>query len=190
MSVVIFASILISFLLLKVISNNFETIKDFKGTLYALLFITGVYFLATGNGLHEVASFLFNTFCDTKHVAHGACGSMFFNDYYFGNILYFIGLLVSNFALVLLEIKKPNKFSDKKNVTITIINSLVFALTLFAYDAFDRVLVGLIFTAIAAILTDILLFTAKRNYRQLPFTVYCALAYSTATIASILIRFR
>lgn len=107
-------SIILSFLLLRALSKNFELLKSTKGTIIGIIFCLGIYFTATGNGLHEVASFLFNTFCDTKRVQADACGSMFFNDYYFGNIVYFVGLLMGNVSLILPEKMNPQKLFIKE----------------------------------------------------------------------------
>lgn len=189
MSVVVLLSSVISFFLLKVLSNNFESLKSKKGTLLGVLFIIGTYFYATGNGAHEIASYLFNTFCNTKHITTVACGSMFFNNYYFGNILYFVGLFLTNLSLICFEIMKPEKGFTKKDITITLVNSFILALMLFAYAAFDRVLVGLWFTIIAAVITNIILLTAKKNFFSLPFTVYCTLAYTLSAIGSAIVRF-
>lgn len=51
MSVIILISVILPFLLLKVITNNFETLKDRTSSIIAVIFITGLYFYATGNGL-------------------------------------------------------------------------------------------------------------------------------------------
>ncbi len=189
MSLIILFSAVIPFFLLKEITGNFETLKTRKGTLLGALFIIGLYFYATGNGVHEVASYLFNTFCDTKHFKSVVCGSMFFNDYYFGNALYFIGLFLTNVSLVALEIMRPQKKFTRKDLSIVAINGLVLALTFFAYAAFDRVLVGLWFVVIAALVTDILLLIYRRKIFSLPFTFYCALGYTLSAGASVLIRF-
>ncbi|MBI2074640.1 MAG: hypothetical protein HYT83_02245 [Candidatus Levybacteria bacterium] len=190
MTVVIMLSIIISFLLLKVISNNFETLKSKKAAIIGILFTLGIYFTATGNGAHEIASYFFNTFCDTKHVKNDPCGSMFFNDYYFGNIVYFVGLLFGNISLILLERLRPQKNAFTKDTLITLGNGFIYALTLFAYAAFDRVIIGFIFVAVAAISTTSLLFTANAKPRLLPFTLYCSFAYTLAAIATALVRFR
>src|SRR3990167_1622016 len=55
---IITASILISFYLLRLLSRNFELMKSKQGMMVAVIFILGLYFTATGNGLHEVASHL------------------------------------------------------------------------------------------------------------------------------------
>lgn len=189
MMVVITLSIIISFLLLKVLSNNFSLLKTRYGTVIGIVFSLGIYFTATGNGLHEVASFLFNTFCKSS-AQSTACGSMFFNDYYFGNIVYFVGLLLGNVSLILLERENPQKTVSYAALAVIILNGLIYALTLFAYAAFDTVLVGLYFVVIAALVCNAFLFTARKRPTQLPFTLYCAVAYTVSAVATLLIRFR
>lgn len=188
MGIITAFSVLISFLLLRVISVNFRQLQDPWGLVLGCVFILGTYFYATGNGAHEVASFLFNQYCDTAHPGTGACGSMYFNDYYFGNIVYFIGLGLSNLALVLLERRRPDQSMTADDARVTVINGLVLALTFIAYDAFDRVLVGLISTIVFAVLFDWLLITAHARFRALPFTLYSAQGFTIAAIVSLLIR--
>lgn len=190
MSFIILFTVIIPALLLKEVSNNFETLRTTKGSLLALLFVIGVYFYATGNGLHEVASYLFNTFCDTKQIKTVVCGSMFFNDYYTGNTLYFIGAFMMNLALILLEKLKPVQKFNNKDFTIMGINSVVYALTIFAYAAYDRVLVGLIYSVISMIVIDGIFLLTYKNYRKMPFTTFAAIAYTIGTIASLIVRFR
>lgn len=188
-SFLILSSTILAFFLLKEISRNFELLKTRKGTILGAMFIVGVYFSSTGNGLHEVASYFFNTFCNTTIIENMACGSMYFNNYYFGNILYFVGLFFTNLSLILLEIMNPNKQFTKKDVPINIINSLILGFMFFAYAAFDKVVVGLFFTIFGAVTTSIILLMAKRKILSLPFTAYCALAYTVAAIGSTFVRF-
>src|SRR5260221_14480002 len=118
MSFIILATVVLPFFLLKELSKNFDLLKSKKGTLLALMFMIGIYFYSTGNGVHEVASYLFNTFCNTKHITNIPCGSMFFNDYYFGNILYFIGGLLFTIPLILFERMNPDKIFTKNDFII------------------------------------------------------------------------
>lgn len=190
MTVVIMLSMIISFLLLKVISNNFENLKTTPGTVLGIIFILGLYFTATGNGLHEVASFLYNTFCNIRTPGTGFCGASFFDDYYFGNIVYFAGLLLSNLALILLELRSPLKKTDTKQTVITIANGVLYALTLFAYAAFDRVLVGFWFVAVMAVVVGMLVIANKKRLNLIPFSLYSLTAYLLSTILTALVRFR
>lgn len=181
-------SVVISFLILRAASRNFALIGDGIGTLLGILFILGTYFYATGNGVHEVASFLFNQYCDTKHFTSASCGSMYFNDYYAGNIVYFFGLGLSNLAIVLLEMRRPDYTFTQSDARVTIINGLVLALTFFAYDAFDRVAVGLISTIVFAVLFSWLLVRRGVPYRTLPFTLYSALGFVLAAVVATPVR--
>jgi hypothetical protein len=181
-------SVIISFLLLRTISRNFYLLQDSVGVVLGILFMLGSYFYATGNGVHEVASFLFNQYCDTKAFTSAVCGSMFFNDYYFGNIVYFFGLGLSNLALVLLELRRPDTTFTSQDLRVTIANALVLALTFFAYDAFDRVAVGLISTIVYALIFDLLLLRSRAPYRSTPFTLYSALGFTIAVILSLPVR--
>lgn len=182
-------TVIIPFFLLKEITGNFGTLKTTKGTLLGLAFIIGVYFYATGNGIHELASYLFNTFCPIKNFSSLQCQSMYFNDYYFGNILYFTGAFLMNTSLLIFERIKPNINFSKKDLVVTSINSLVLAFAVFAYAAFDRVLVGIVYSMLTMITVYFFLFTWKKKYIRIPFTFYIAIAYTIGTLASILVRF-
>jgi hypothetical protein len=182
------SSVVVSFLLLRLISRNFEELKTSSGLILGIVFILGTYFYATGNGVHEVGSFTFNEFCNTKHFTSTVCGSMYFNDYYFGNTLYFLGLGLSNLALVLLELRRPDETMSAGDSWVTIGNGVLLALTFFAYDAFDRVAVGLVATLIYAVTFDVLLLRRRVAYRALPFTLYSAFGFTVAGILAIPVR--
>jgi hypothetical protein len=188
MGVISAFSVVVSFLLLRAVSRNFRLLQDVSGAVLGVIFILGTYFYATGNGVHEVASFLFNAYCDTAHFTSAVCGSMFFDDYYPGNITYFLGLGLSNIALVLLELRQPDQTYGRRDLWVTIANSVVLALTFFVYDAFDRVSVGLVSTIIYAMVFDLLLVQSKSKYRTLPFTLYSALGFTTASLLAIPVR--
>lgn len=189
MSVIILFTLLIPFFILKELSKNFELLKSKKGTVLGVIFIIGIYFNATGNGVHELASYMFNTFCNIKIIQNIPCGSMFFNDYYFGNIVYFIGAMLFTIPLILFEKMNPDKSFKKNDYIILIINAVVYGFTIFAYAAFDRVLVGLWYSIVSTIIILYLFFSSKTKKAYLPFTLYSAVAYGLGTTASLLVRF-
>lgn len=190
MLAVIPLSFIISYLLLKIISDDFRLLRSVRGTVLGIVFVLGLYLTATGNGAHETAGFIYNTFCNTTHIGVGACASAYINDYYFGNIVYFLGLLLSNLALILLERSHPDRTLTRNDIVIVGINGVIYALTLFAYSAFDVVAVGMWFTLTMAVLVDWLLLTSKTRPKTLPFTLYSAVAYSLAAVATVLVRFK
>lgn len=189
MSFVLSISTLISFLLLKVITNNFETLKDIKGTLCGLLFIAGLYFYATGNSLHELSGFILTNYCNIESAHTLLCSSMFFNDFYIGNGVFFFGFLIGNISLILLERRKPLAVATKGNTVITLINSLLFTFALIDYAAFDISIIGLVFSIIAAIIINIIFITSKQKIQNLPFTLYCSFGYTVTAVVSLVIRF-
>ncbi len=180
---------LIPFLLLKEVSQNLESLKSRRGLILGLAFITGVYFYATGNGLHEMASFVFNTYCDTKKITGNLCGGLFFNDYYTGNIFYFIGAALMNLVLIIFEQMQPNKIFGKNDMTLLVINSLVYSLAIFAYAGFDRVLVGLVYSLIMTVVVGLFFLKRKKSYINYPVTTSLTIAYTIGTVASLFVRF-
>lgn len=185
---IILLTVLIPFFLLREVSGNFESFKVKKGLLLGILFIIGIYFYATGNGVHEVSSFTFNNYCDTKNVSGNLCGGLFFNDYYTGNIIYFFGAGFMVISLLLLEKSRPNKMYKKKDLVLTLINAGIYAFAIFAYAAFDRVLVGLIYSVIMMVIADVLFLQIRKKYLEYPVITYTAVTYTIGTLAAILIK--
>jgi hypothetical protein len=129
-----------------------------------------------------------NQYCDPRHLTSGACRSMYANDYYVGNIVYFAGLGLSDLALVLLELRRPDTTMTARDARVTIANALVLALSFIAYDGFDRVWVGLVATIAFAVTFDWILLRSKVPYRYLPFTLYSGLGFTLAALIALPIR--
>jgi hypothetical protein len=189
MGVLTLASIVISFFIFRHTTNSFELLKTKKGIFLGLLFFIGTYLYATGNALHEIASFFYNTYCPVNTAPANLCSGLFINDYYLGNSLYFIGIILTNIVIICFELQKPARTFTNKDMPIMALNSLVYALGLFAYAAFDKVSIGIIFITLATLIVNVLLFLSRKPMRILPFTSYCAIAYTLAFIASIIFRF-
>lgn len=189
MGVLILVTVVIPFLILREITDNFETLKINKGFILTLLFFIGVYFYSTGNGLHEVSSFNFNQFCNIKSFSGNLCNGFFFNDYYTGNILYFIGGALMVGSLMLLEKINPSKDYKKKDLTITLINAAIYALAIFAYAAFDVVLVGLVYSLVMTVFSLGLFWQIRKNYLKYPVITYTTITYTLGTVAALFFRF-
>lgn len=187
-TILILATVLLPFLLLREVSHDFEILRSRRGLWFAVLFIVGVYFYATGNGIHELGSFLLNQYCDPKHIQSAVCGSFFVNDYYVGNISYFVGALAMNIALVLLEVCKPRYFMARKDLLYLVPNALIYAFTIIAYAGFDLVIVGLVYALIATLAVDLILLFNRQRGAQLPVTLYLALSYTLGTIVALIVR--
>lgn len=188
MIVIILITTLIPFFIFKELSDNFKSLLNKKGFALILLFITGIYFYATGNGVHEVASFFWNQYCRSQNIQNLICNGLFINDYYLGNILYFIGAFLMNLTLLKTEKLYPyNKFA-KKDFPISVINAVIYAFAIFAYAGFDVVLVGMYFSLISVLTILYFFFTNKHSYLEKPVTTNLLITYVLGTIASIIVR--
>ncbi len=188
MSLIILLTVVIPVFLLKEISQNFKKVKQ-REFLLILSFITGVYFYATGNGVHELASFLFNHYCNTLKFVGDLCGGFFFNNYYTGNIFYFIGGFMMVASLLLLEYKRPNETYKKKDLPITIINACIYAFAIFAYATFDKVLVGIIYSIITTVFAVYLFVQIRKKYLKYPVITYTTITYVIGTVTALIVRF-
>lgn len=162
-------SVLIQLFVVREVTHSFDTLKTRTGMALLVCFVIGVYFYATGNGIHELASFQLNTFCPDTANPSLMCQGMFFNDYYFGNGLYFVGAFLINTSLILLEGQRPLAPATRKDMIITTVNAVFYSLAIIAYAAFDVVVVGLVFTAISMLTIDLLLWRAKQPLATRPF---------------------
>lgn len=189
MFVIILLTVITPFLLLLEITSNFKTLQKRKDLMLILVFVVGVYFYATGNGLHEVSSFFFNTYCDTKNIHGQLCGGLFFNDYYTGNIFYFIGGIFMIVPLLFLEKERPNKNWEKKDLFPLISNAVIYAFAIFAYAAFDLVLVGLIYSVLMTVIAAFFFLQIRKHYIHYPVITYTLLTYALGTSAALVTRF-
>lgn len=184
----ILATVLIPFFLLKEVSHDFATLRIKRGLWLGVFFLIGVYFYATGNGMHELGSFLLNQYCNPTHIQTAMCGSFFVNDYYVGNIFYFVGAAAINLSLVLLEVLKPRFLMTRRDLLYMLPNILLSAFTIVAYAGFDRVVVGLVYALMTTLAIDSILLLKRRQAFQLPITVYLSATYTLGTIVAVILR--
>lgn len=183
-------TVILSFLTLKWVTSNFQTLNTKLNTFIAGVFVCGAYLYGAGEGWHEVASFMFNTYCDVTNLAGDLCNGLFINDYYAGNLIFFVGGVMMNGSILALATQHREQRFDNKDMAILLVNSLVYAFTWFAYAAFDVVLLGLFFAALLAIIAIVAFIKVKRNVREYPYITYSAVAYTLATIATLIYRAR
>lgn len=189
MTTLILFTVILPVFILKEVTNNFTALKTKQGFLLLVSFVMGIYFYATGNGVHEVSSFNFNNFCDIKSITNDVCGSFFFNDYYTGNILFFIGASLTSITLMLFEKRNPSVVFNKKDFIILAINAVMYSLAIFAYAAFDRVHIGFIYAAIITVITGFFFWTVRKNFTKHPLITYTFIAYTIGTVVSLYQRF-
>jgi hypothetical protein len=184
----ILLTVLLPFFLLREVSGNFEGLRSKVGLALALLFVTGVYFYATGNGLHEVSSFNLNQFCDVSNVSGELCTSFFINDYYTGNIFYFAGGALMVLTILLMERLRGGPRFNRGDLAVALVNAAIYALAIFAYAAFDRVLVGMVYAIVVALSADALYFSIRTSSLRYPVITYTAATYSLGAVLALVFR--
>ena len=189
MTCLILISVIIPILILKEVTKNFDRLKTTQGLVLLLLFITGIYFYATGNGVHELASFQLNTYCDPKNPIGNICNGLFFNDYFFGNGIFYLGAILMNIPILIFERSSPFKSFDKKQLIILVINALFYGIALVGAAAFDPVIVAHIYLVIMTIISGYLLFISRRKILTHPLTLYTFISYLIGTSTALYLRF-
>ena len=188
--VLILATVLIPFFLFKTVTDDFALLKANKKNMFlGVLFITGIYFYASGNAFHELASFTLNQYCDVKNISGPLCQGLFFNDYYAGNVLYFIGLFLITVIPVLIEISQPLFIMQRRDFWLILPNALIYALAIVAYAGLDVVVVGFFYALITALFVIGVLLVNLKNRGHLPVTNYTMLTYVVGTIVTCIVRF-
>jgi hypothetical protein len=187
MTVLILLTVVIQVLLLHTITRRFRTLA----LLPLLAFVVGVYFFATGNGVHELGSFTLQAYChpDAVRGSDKLCDGLFFNDFYTGNSMFFFGALVTTSALLSLEQCSPLGVGMSRKATVVlVINAVVYAFAVVAYAGFDTVLVGLAFTLVMAAVALRSLAVVRWQYRKHPFITYTTLTYVLGGAAGVAVR--
>lgn len=189
-TVLILATVIIPFFLLKEVTGNFSLLAKKRGYLFlGVVFIAGIYFYASGNAFHELASFTLNQYCNVNAPSGLLCQGLFFNDYYTGNVLYFVGAFLFTLALILLEVAQPRLEMTRRDLWLLLPNCLIYALAIVAYAGFDRVLVGLIYSLVTTVVVVAILLINRKGIRHLPYTDYTAITYVIGTLVACLVRF-
>ncbi|MGW2255852.1 hypothetical protein ACWCXH_37775 [Kitasatospora sp. NPDC001660] len=188
MTVLILVTVIIPALIFREVSRDFGALRSGKGTWLFLLFVIGVYFYATGNGLHEVASATFNEYCDPDTFSGDLCGGLFVNDFYTGNTMFFVGALLMNTSLLITERGNPDETSAGRSQAALMVNAAVYAVTVLAYAGFDRAPVGLVYSVAMLLIAGGFFLNVRRQHRKFPFITYSALAYALGGFASLVVR--
>jgi hypothetical protein len=187
-TVLITLTVAIPALMLRVLSGNFAAVQSRTSGWLFIVFLVGTYYYGAGEGLHEVSSYTFNAYCDTVHLSGNLCGGLFFNDFFTGNTLFFVGAALTTGVLLIIESRNPGDSFSRRAMMVLVVNAVVFSATVIAYAAFDRVLVGLVYSLVMLVVSLVFLLRARNCWRQFPYTTYTSLVYTIGAVASVIIR--
>jgi hypothetical protein len=147
-----------------------------------LVFIVGIYLLASSYGNHEVTNYLHVRFCHDD-VSSDLCRIVIFNDDEFSHLVFFTGFVMMNAALLFLQSLFPHRESlGRSDIALLIVNSLFLGAGILANLGFEEIGLDLY---VIAILTGISSWFLWKRGRQ-PLFIYYASAYWFGLAASLL----
>ena len=145
-----------------------------------LAFIIGIYLLGAGYGNHEVTNYLHTRFCSAGET-NSLCRIIVFNDDEFSHWVFFIGFVLVNAALMLLQVLFPRTQPlVRQDAVLLAVNGLFIGAGIFANLAFEVIGIDLYVVASLAFLALWLLW--KRGPQ--PLLVYYTVAYSLGLIGT------
>lgn len=155
----------------------------------SIILISGIYLFGASSGDHEVTNYLNTRFCDRGAVDNPICNIIKYNDDEFSHIIYYVGFILINIPLMMLEHYLPRKKPvAKRDLLLILPNAMFIGLGTFANLAFEPTGLDLIFFGIVMTVALYYLYFAKREYNRLPVTYYFALAYSLGVGSTLLYK--
>ncbi|HNB54444.1 MAG TPA: hypothetical protein PK530_21030 [Anaerolineales bacterium] len=155
-----------------------------------LLFIVGVYLLATSYGDHEVTNYLHQRFCLPDNGEPGGpastlCRIVIFNDDEFSHWVFFTGFVLINVGVMLYQVVFPYPAKvGRGDSFLLMLNGLFIGAGIFANLAFEVIGLDLYVVALLAVLSFYLLW---RKGTQ-PLFVYYVTAYGLGLVATFLYK--
>jgi hypothetical protein len=157
---------------------------DGRHTALGLVFLTGAYLFGAGYGVHEITNYLHARFC-LSGASSDLCRIVIFNDDQFSHWVWFVGFLMINLSLLLLQalIPSPSKLS-RGDLVLLILNGLFIGAGIFANLAFERIGLDLYVVAVVTFLAWFLL--ARQGPK--PLLVYYSTAYGLGLVGTALYK--
>jgi hypothetical protein len=153
------------------------------------LFLLGVILSAISSGLHEFANYLDIRYCGGAAIHSELCNIIIFNDDVFSHLLYYLGLITVNLAVLVTELLRPSREGMKpRDLWIIAANAGFIALGIFANLAFEPTALDIVGFGVVLVAADIGLWLNRQRFWQLPFTFYLAGSYTVGTLAAVLYK--
>ena len=173
-------SLVAFYLLKKTIEYDSPAREGRAHLIFNLIFIVGLYFLGASYGDHEVTNYLHVRFC-LDDPASDLCRIVIFNDDEFSHWVFFLGFVMVNAALLLLQNVFPHRAQlTGADIGLLVFNALFLGAGIFANLGFEEIGLDLYVVALLAILSAYLLW--KRGKQ--PLFIYYTAAYMLGLLAS------
>jgi hypothetical protein len=182
------ASVVLSYLLKRAMEQASDVEARSSMLLASVIFICGVYLLGAGYGDHEVTNYLHERVCPQDETTP-LCLIIIYNDDSFSHYVFFIGFILMNAALMIVQHLQPrNGSATSMDLALIAINALFIAAGIFANLAFEEIGLDLYVVALLSVLALYLLFGTRRPIGRVPILLYFALAFTLSTVATAIVK--
>ena len=175
-------SVAASYLLKKSIEYDSPQRESMPHIAWNLVFITGLYLLATSYGDHEVTNYLHQRFC-VEEATSDICRIIIFNDDEFSHWVFFLGFMMVNAAILAIQDLFPHREPlTGTDFALLALNALFLGAGVFANLGFEEIGLDLYVVAFLALISAYLL----RQHGRQPMFVYYTIAYWLGLMGSLL----
>ncbi|MEJ2558830.1 MAG: hypothetical protein P8186_21970 [Anaerolineae bacterium] len=165
-------------------SSNHAAQNKFAHLVLNLTFIIGVYVFGAGYGNHEVTNYLHLRFC-TDSVNDTLCRIIIYNDDTFSHLVWFIGFILPNVALMFIQVLFPHPSPlTGRDQGLLAFNALFVGASIVANLAFEPIGLDLYVIALLAILALALVW----KHGKQPLLFFYSVAYSLGLVATFIIK--
>lgn len=182
------ASVVLSYLLKRVLEQEGPEQYGRTGISLGILFIVGIYLLGAGYGDHEVTNYLHSRFC-LDATTSPLCRIVIYNDDDFSHYVFFLGFILINAVLMLIQDRQPRRVPATRGDLLLIgINGLFIATGIFANLAFEEIGLDLYVVALLSLVSLYLLLGRGRPVQRVPVVAYFALAFTLSTLGTFVVK--
>ena len=176
---------LVAFYLLKKTIEYDSPAREGRGHLIVnLIFIVGIYLLASSYGDHEVTNYLHVRFC-LDNIASDLCHIVIFNDDEFSHWIFFTGFVMMNAALLFLQNLFPHKEQlTGRDAALLVANSVFLGAGILANLGFEEIGLDLYVIFLLAIISVYFLWKRGRQ----PLYIYYTAAYWMGLVTSLVVQ--
>jgi hypothetical protein len=179
------ATAVLYYLLLRNIRGNGRFYAGRAVVWLEVLFVAGLVVYGISSGEHETTNYLHGRYCANQMVNPGLCAAVAYHDDGFSHLLYYGGIIALTAALLGLERLRPRVAVMRgHDLAILLVNAGLIAAGIFANLAFEPAQLDLWAFGILAVMSVVMLATAKVWVGRLPVTIYLAAAYGVGMVVT------
>lgn len=175
-------SVVASYLLKKTIEYDSPQRESRPHIAWNLVFIVGLYLLASSYGDHEVTNYLHHRFCATDATSD-LCRIVIFNDDEFSHWIFFTGFVMVNVAILFMQSLFPHREQvTGTDLALLALNAVFLGAGVFANLGFEEIGLDLYVVSLLALISAYLLWRGGRQ----PMFIYYTIAYWLGLIGSMM----